>query len=264
VKNIAVLIDFTEGSKAALQQGIAFAKKSGAQLWALHIIATQEKYTQATTELEQYIQSNTKDGIEVKPLVVIGNLAHACNSGLGKVDADLVIICTHGVKGIFQQLFGAQILKLVQSINFPSLVISEQTTTDLSKATNILFPMGPHPDFLVKIKQTSKFAKMLNASITIYEIDRDGADATDLVNHNVDTAVEWFEQEGISYSKVMEEQKMFSVGFSRQTMEYAVDHQIPILSMMATVSKNDALFGFGDKENFLVNNHGIAVLTCND
>ena len=263
MNNIAVLIDFTEGSKAALLQALAIAQKANANLFAIHIVANQEKVKQAEIELDSFLLASNNSVIKVTPIVNFGSLAATCNSTLNKINADLVLICTHGIKGMFQQLFGAQILKLVQAITFPCLVISENTKVDLSKARSILFPIGPHPEFMVKIKQTATFAKFLNASIVLFKIDRNGADAEDLLNKNLEAARNYFTENEISYSKVLEELSGFSVGFSRQTLEFANKNGLSILSMMATVSNNDAVFGYGDKENFLVNNHGISILTCN-
>jgi len=264
MKNIAVLIDFTEGSKSALKQGIAIAKKSGASLFGIHVVSSQDKVEGAEKELTEFIQKNNSDNLSITPVVGVGQLAGATNHILNRIDADLAIICTHGIKGMFQQIFGAQILKLVQAVIFPCLVISEHTKVDLSIASDILFPVGPHPEFIIKVKQTAKLAQLLKATVIVYRIDR-GVDAFDeLVNKNEDLAVNYFDEHNISYKKIIEDQKVFSVGFSRQTLEYATNNAIPIMSLMATVSKNDALFGVGDKENFLVNSAGVSIFTCND
>lgn len=262
MKNIAVLIDFTDGSKTALKQAIAVAKKANGKLSGIHIVSSQDKVKQAESDLDDFLKTNAPD-IEIRPVVGIGGLNAATNSALQKTQADLVFICTHGIKGMFQQLFGAHILKLVQAINCPCLVISEHTKVDLSQTQTILFPIGPHPDYMVKVKQTAGLAKILGASLIIYMIDRNGADANEILNKNIELAESYFTEQQIPYTKVIEELQQFSAGFSRQTMEYAVTNRIPLMSLMATVSDNDALYGYVDKENFLVNNQGISILTCN-
>lgn len=263
MKNIAVLIDFTEGSKTALTQAVAVAKKAKGSLFGIHIVSSQDKVKQAETELDDFLKSNAPE-VEIKPVIGIGGLNSATNSALQKTQAELVFICTHGIKGMFQQLFGAHILKLVQAINCPCIVISEHTRVDLSQTKTILFPIGPHPEYIIKVKQTANLAKLLGASLIIYKIDRGGADADQILNKNIELAESYFNEHQIPYTKVIEELQQFSAGFSRQTMEYAVQHNIPLMSLMATVSEYDALYGYVDKENFLVNNQGISVLTCNN
>jgi hypothetical protein len=164
---------------------------------------------------------------------------------------------------MFQHLFGAQILKLVQGLSYPCIVLHEHGKIDLVNIRKILFPLGPHPDFSIKIMQTGDIAKALGATIVIYEINKPGADFENQLSINSLAAVRYFEEQQIPYEKVMEDPEVISVGHSRQTLEYADKHNLPLISLMATVSKNETLFGMGDKENFLVNDLGIAVLTCN-
>lgn len=264
MKTIAVLIDFTEGSKNALKQAIAFAKKTNASILALHIVASSDKVKEAEINLNNFVNENKKSGIQINAEIGVGGLVEACINTFKKSIPDLIVVCTHGVKGVIQHLFGAHILKLVQGIPYPCLVINENTEFDLSSAKEILFPVGPHPNFIIKIKQTSKIAKALNASIVIYIIDRPGTDFEHHLKKNIELSENYFEQYGINFTKVIEDLNVISVGFSRQTMEYATKSNIHVLSQMASVSKNDIIFGYGDKENFLVNELGISILTCNE
>ncbi len=263
MKNIAVLIDFSEGSRAALLQGAALAKKTNSKLFGIHIVSSIDKVKQAEEDLKKFYATGSSANLDITTAIEVGPLTHATNAILKKIDAALVIICTHGVKGMMQQLFGANILKLVQAITYPCLVISDHTTADLSAANKILFPMGPHPDFMVKIKQTATLAKNLGATIILYWIDKPGADFDGQMSKNIELARDYFNSQNIPYENVTEDIQVISVGFSRQTMEYAANNNISLISVMANISKSDVLFGFGDKENFLVNEQGIAILTCN-
>lgn len=261
MKNIAVLIDFTEGSIAALKQANALVKKKGGTLYGIHIVANMQKVKEAETTLTQFMKQYCDIPFEIH--IAEGSLIPAAQTALKKVSADLVVICTHGVKGMFQHLFGAHILKLIQGITYPCIVLQESSKIDLANTEHILLPIGPHPDFEIKIRQTADLAQTLGASIIIYEIDRPGADFENLLTKHADAAKKYFQENNIPYSNIIEEVKFISVGFSRQTIEYASNNGIAILSLMASVSKNDVVFGFGDKENFLVNEKGVAIFTCN-
>lgn len=262
MKKIAVLIDFTEGSKAALIQAAALAKKINAKVSGLHIVSSQNKVIEATAQLEAFLKEHAGN-VAVESSVSVGSLNSASYEGLKKIEPDLVVVCTHGIKGMFQHLFGAQILKLVQSIPYPCIVIHEKNSIDLANTQKILFPIGPHPEFMTKIKQVSAFAKTLNATVVIYEINRPGGEDENMLMKNLEQAKKYFDEHGVTYTRVFEEVKFFSVGFSRQTIDYASENGISIIGLMATISENEELFGWGDKENFLVNEQGISVLTCN-
>jgi hypothetical protein len=261
MKNIAVLIDFTEGSVAALKQANALVKKRGGKLFGIHIVESVQKVHEAEHALTAFMNKYCDIPFDIH--IAVGSLIPASQNALKKVSADLVIICTHGVKGMFQHLFGAHILKLIQGITFPCIVIQENSQIDLANTQKILLPIGPHPDFEIKIRQTADLAQTIGASIIIYEIDRPGADFENLLSKHSDLAKKYFQEKNVPYTLVIEEVKFISVGFSRQTLEYASRNDIAILSLMSSVSKNDVIFGFGDKENFLVNEKGIAIMACN-
>jgi hypothetical protein len=263
MKNIAVLIDFTEGSKVALKQAAVLAKKTGGTLVGIHIVPTANKVQESEKMLSAFMTEHLPAETPFESAIGEGNLLNAVQDVLKTISADLVIICTHGVKGMVQHLFGAQILKLVQELSYPCIVIQENNTTDLLQAGRILLPVGPHPDFMIKVKQTAAAAMLLQAAIVLYEINRPGSGFENLLDKHSDEAKVLLEEKAIPYTSVIEEMKVLSVGYSRQTLEYASQNGISVISQMSTVSKNDMLFGSGDKENFLVNEQGISILTCN-
>lgn len=263
MNTIVVLIDFTEGSRSALLQAAALANKTNAKLVGLHIVSSVDKIEDAEKLLKHFMNHNLNDSVSHEAIVCEGSLNNAVRSALKKLSPDLVVVCTHGVKGIVQHLFGAQILKLVQEINFPCIVVQENCAMDLIHIDTILFPIGPHPDFTVKIKQTAALAKSLNAKIVIYEIERPNIDFEDILNKNIVAAKEYFQKENINYSVVIEDNKIIALGYFRQTMEYAKENKIYLISQMASVSNNDVIFGVGDKEKFFVNANGLSILSCN-
>ncbi len=262
MQRIAVLIDFTPGSIIALKQAEDLAQKTSAQVHAINVTDSADKVELTGSDLKKFVVANSANPARIQIEIGVGQLLPAVASALKRLQPDLVIVCTHRIKGIAQHLFGANILKLVQSIHFPTIVVHENNKVNISTVTEILFPLGPHPEFETKIKQTAALAKVLNASVTMYEIDSLGSDVDNHLEKNRSTAKKYFMDANIETTNVLDEVKFVSAGYSRQTLEYAVDHQIGLISLMATVSKNDLRFGTGDKENFLVNAAGIPVLCC--
>lgn len=263
MKTIVVLVDFTEGSLIALKQAESLASRSNIKIIGLHVVTSSNKITDAEIQLKEFMDKNINSTIDYEAKVCEGSLIPAIKSALKKISPDLVLVCTHGVKGIAQHLFGAQILKLAQDINYPCIVIQENCAMELLSIDTILFPIGPHPEFSIKIKQTAEIAKLLNAKILIYEIERPNVDFEDILHKNIVEAKEYFNKEQIDYSVIIEDNKVISLGYFRQTMEYAIQNKIYLISQMASVSNNDVIFGVGDKEKFFVNANGLSILSCN-
>lgn len=264
MKKIAVLIDFTDGSKTALRQACQLASKSGAAIHVVNIVDSPDKSLRAEQALSNVIEEHATCKVKAHTEVGVGPLFTAVPSLLKKIEPDLVIICTHGIKGMFQHLFGAHILKLVQTIDYPTIVIQGNNKINFAEINKILMPIGPHPDFSIKVEQTASLAKALDAEVVVYEIDREGFDSGDyLMDKNRNLICQYFDDHQVAYSKKVDDLKVISAGFSRQTLEFGSQENVSLISLLSTVSKDEVVFGVGDKENFLVNAYGIPILCCN-
>lgn len=96
------------------------------------------------------------------------------------------------------------------------------------------------------------------ALYTIYKTDRLDEETAE----NVGKCEDYFAEEGIKYALVEEDAKIFSVGYSRQTIAHARDHETHLIRIMAQVAGDTKVFGNVDKENIILNDLGIPVLCC--
>jgi hypothetical protein len=99
--------------------------------------------------------------------------------------------------------------------------------------------------------------------VIIYEIHKIAHESDASKSENLQKAKSTFERNKISFEKVNEDFDQFSMGYSKQTMSFASKNQVQLLSLMATISKNETPMRVPDKEHFLTNEEGIPVLCCN-
>jgi nucleotide-binding universal stress UspA family protein len=260
MKRIAAFVDFTEGCKIALKQAAVVAKATGAELYAVYILTGDDNTAAKEEELWTFTQ--TVPGLEnIKVQVGTGDLLDGAAQTLRFIHPDLVVVGTHGIKGIKQHLFGAHILKLVEAIPFPSIVVQENTVVRESGFKHILFPVSAHPEFQVQSEQTAKIAAIFQSEIVQYEIAKGPAmDDTRLENTRQATA--YLESHQIRSQYVLEEATVVSVGNSRQALKYAAENNMDLISSMAEVAPNDISLGRPDMENLLTNPQGIPILCC--
>lgn len=259
---VAVLIDFTEGCKIALHQARVVAQKVGTGLSVINFIGNTSE-EEVKEEVRKFTASVLGDSIPFEPVAAHGDVLHNTTFVLSHIDPVLVVVGTHGIRGIKQQLFGAHILKLVQSIAYPCLVVQENTVVNESGLNAILFPVGPHPQFHIKIEQTAALAKIFGSMVVEYEIERSMLEPNPAVVANRKAARDYFEEHGINFQQVMEDTTIVSLGYARQTIKYAADHHFNAISVMSDVPADDVYLGRTDKENLLTNPAGIPVLCCN-
>lgn len=263
MNRIVVLIDFTEGCKVAIEQAKVIAKYANAKIVALHFVTKNDNLNEVEKDLSLFTSNTMGEETNFETIISAGELMHNAAAELVRIDPMLVVVGTHGVKGIKQNLFGAHILKLVQSIPFPCLVVQENTKVNTLGIKKILFPVGPHKSYAIKTAQTAMMAGIFDADIVQYEIERPLIAPDPELLKNMKDAKEFFQTSNNRFSEVKEDSKVISVGYARQTINYAEENKFDIISLMSDVPMEDAYIGRTDKENFLTNAAGIPVLCCN-
>lgn len=263
MNSIAVLIDFTEGCKVAIEQAKVIAMHADAKIVAVHFLMKNDNQIEVEKELSLFVGKVMGEETNFETVIATGELMHNAAAELGRINPMLVVVGTHGVKGIKQNLFGAHILKLVQAIPYPCLVVQENTKVNAVGIKKILFPVGPHKMYAIKTEQTAMMAKIFDADIVQYEIERPLITPDPALIKNMKEAKEYFQTSNNRFSEIKEESKVISVGFARQTINYAEENKFDLIALMSDVPVDDAYIGRTDKENFLTNAAGIPVLCCN-
>ena len=264
MQKICVFIDFTDGCKIALKQASVFAQKINATICLLNIVENVSEVEKTKVQLLKFAKQAVGHSVLMEAYAGVGGLMDAAPAQLNKIHPDLVFIGTHGIKGLKQKFLGADILKLVKVITFPCIVVQENSEIKVNGFEKILFPVGPHHNFVVKMKQTAAFAKRFGCRIVIYEIAKEGFDIGGMVGKNINLAKSYFAEQVIPFECISEEMTVFSAGNSRQTLNFAEKNNFDVISIMSTISQNEILYGATDKENLLVNSFGIPIFCCNE
>lgn len=263
---ICVLVDFSPASKVAIGYSCTIAKKAGATLQLLHVAKPSEEHEidDVRKKLREFASDtdvcNTKSELIVEP----GDFQLLIPDLLDKHGSDLVIIATHGVRGIFHTMQGPEVLKLIQKIRIPSLVIQQSTPRDFKGYDSILLPISPHKNIRVKIDQTAAIAKIFNSKVLIYILTPPEGELEPSLQHNLEIAEKTFEKLGVEYEEVYETSKVYGVGYARQALEFVKSRQIDLFSIMAHASEEHSYFGNVERSHFILNDTGIPVLCCNE
>jgi universal stress protein A len=135
LRRILVPIDFSDCSKKALDYAIPFTRQFGAELNLLHVV---EPYP-AVPEMAPYDAETIEEGrLELEALRKdLGNVG-PCSTLVRKgappteitsaardLDVDLIIISTHGRKGLSRMFLGSTAERIVRSAPCPVLIVRE-------------------------------------------------------------------------------------------------------------------------------------------
>lgn len=143
IKTILVPIDFSDYSKNALRYSVNLAKKFSSKMFLIYVIepmiypadfsmgqvavptADLDMTQRAEEELNNLAKNEIDSSIEVKTIIKSGKPFVEIIETAAEVDADLIIIATHGHTGVEHLLFGSTAEKVVRKAPCPVLTIRE-------------------------------------------------------------------------------------------------------------------------------------------
>jgi nucleotide-binding universal stress UspA family protein len=141
IKSILFPTDFSEGSSQALQYAVDMSKRYGAKLYLLHIIYDVAKATGwyvphvSMDQMYKDIEEGAKKELErfgLEELRELKNLERSVHLGVpheeilnfaNKNKIDIIIMGTHGRKGIDRMLFGSTAAQVVRYAPCPVLTV---------------------------------------------------------------------------------------------------------------------------------------------
>ncbi len=132
-ERIAITVDFSDSDNAALSQAVLQAQKH-TTLLLIHIVETagalllgdEIKDHESTTDikqLEQYKMYLVDKGYNVETALGYGNPKKQIPIIVNKKKADLLIMATHGHKGLKDFIFGTTLNKVRHSVKIPVLIV---------------------------------------------------------------------------------------------------------------------------------------------
>jgi len=261
---IVALIDFTPTTEVVISFAKKIAQQKKAEVTLLTIIAKNagEATAETAAKMAAYGKVLTDAGVKCDIEIGEGSFFSVVGVCVDKLQASLAIVGTHGKKGIMQSLLGANILKLVQMLHLPCLVVQDDSVYPEGGFKNVLFPIAAHSRYEMKIEQTRQLMAA-NGVANLYAIYKTDSLENEL-KQNLKLSEEVFKKYDVKYTIVNEEATLYSVGFSRQSIEYMKKHKTDLVAIMSQVSHLNTFFGKADKENIILNPMATPVLCCND
>jgi len=262
IKKIIVPVDFTEASEQSTMQAIEIAKKANSSVTLFHVINddTESKNRQTGVEdkLKEKVNQIHKEGIQSDFQIAFGSIFNVIPQVANKFDHQLMVIGTHGLKGIKQKLLGADMLKLIRKIKIPCLVV--QSDCICRDFNPIVFPVGGHEGFESLIDATAMLAKLFGSEVHIYSVIRKSDEGSKKLKENTALAIKQFEEGKISVKRISEESTVFSVGYAKQTLQYANNVNAGLISIMSVKTDEYYYFAQSDKESMINNEFHIPIL----
>ncbi len=258
---ILVPIDFTPVSTNAVNHAIAVGKALNSELHLLHIVAKKTSFAEARQRLEAFAkeQLSSFEGI-VKTTVRIGHVFDDIDDVSVEMDANLVIMGTHGLKGM-QFITGGRALKIVRECSVP-VIITQSRPIRETGYDDIVVPLDLHQDTKQKLAIVAEMATYFKGRVHIISPAESDEFLGNQLRRNVGFASDYFEERSIQYTTKISEHD--SGAFVKDVIRYAASIEADLISIM-NFHENSlmGILGTSYEQQIITNEAEIPVLVLN-
>ena len=184
-KNILFLTDFTEASKAACSYALAFGRSFGARLYPAHVVepvipgeletpVTPEVVTNIENQKRRELADLVKNaGLDYQGLVAEGAIETIVTAWTAEHGIDLIVIGTHGRKGMERLFLGSTAESIFRAANCPVLTVGPNVRPSPSaelKLNKVLFATSLTKEAEPALSYALSFARGCDAKLTILHV----------------------------------------------------------------------------------------------
>ena len=256
-KPIIVPWDFTHTTRNALLHAIKLTNKIPITL--LNIVKKDSNVNDAMAELEKAKKEivetyNTTVNIEVR----VGSIFSTITEYANEIDALLVMMGTHGVKGM-QKLTGSWALKVISTSSVPFIVVQGPPKTD--EYANIVVPIDYRIESKQKLQWVYYLAENFNSKVHVLVPNTTDKLMTQKIENNLQYAKKYLEGKDVDYEIT---KSMAKGSFAKQTLDFAryIDADIIAIVITKDLTINDYVFG-ADEQQIIANELEIPVICIN-
>jgi len=252
--HILVPYDNSDASKVALHSAVSLAKRTSAKLTAVYVKKTDNDplANEVSIEIEQ---ESKAAGIDILFLQPTGKMYREVVDTIEKVDADMIIMGSHGVSGFEEFWIGSNAYRVVSSASVP--VITIQADFKGKTFTKLIVPIDQSKETRQKIPTVIEFARLYDSSIHLLGTTKYTDDEShQTVKRYLEQSREMLEKAGVQSSSSYS----LGVNIAKATLDAAKEQHADLIVMMSESEPSSGLF-MGSNAQQVVNHSPVPVLT---
>ena len=184
MKKIIVPIDFSEYSEYALKAAAKLAKKSNAELLALHMLEMSDVMLTGAGEqpqkviyflklaeqrFEDFLKKDYLEGLTITPIVKHFKVFSEVNEIAKKYEADLIVMGSHGASGAKEFFVGSNTERVVRNAEIPVLVVKNDIAN--INFDIVVFACGFGEDSIEAYLKASSVFNRMNAKMYLVHVN---------------------------------------------------------------------------------------------
>lgn len=192
ISNIVVPVDFSHAARNAVRFAGELALKFGATLTAAHIVPSfaafnyafpgdvqefeKKAFDEARTRLPEEIPQALREQLRTRTVVKAGDVRDELLGIVGDEKADLVVMGTHGRRGVERLFLGSTTENMLRRIPVPVLTVSERGSAKRTESPfdppfqRILYASDLSEASVAGLRFCGEFARSLGAHLSLLHV----------------------------------------------------------------------------------------------
>lgn len=260
LKKLILLIDFTGVSQLAVEHAAIIARQSVCLVTLLHIADASKKSEEKEikSQIREFANHLEKEGISFAIQINYGSFFDVIADSIQALNSDMIIIGTHGIKGINHNFVSSNISRLIKLISIPAFIVQGHSQPPPEGYSNILLPMIDIKETQILEKPVELFASIFKSKL--FFLTYHNKENIEEFTKNAKEHVNRFKELGFSTNMEMEETSVYTSSYAKSIVQYADIEDIDVIALVFHESGDMKNFDTEDMENILLNRLGKPVL----
>jgi nucleotide-binding universal stress UspA family protein len=260
-KIILVPTDFTKVSENALSHALLVAKTISADIHVVHILDNKKGISEAKFKLEALKEIVQKEnGVQINTIARLGNIFEDIDKVATEIDANLIIMGTHGLRGM-QFFTGSRALKIVTESMVPFIVVQERPIRPHGYH-KLVVPLDLHKETKQKLSLVADMAKYFGSKVHLISPGETDEFLQNQLNRNIIFAKQYFNEKSIPYEVEITEEK--TSGFVTALLKYSAGIEADLICIMNFFDTSFmSIFSSSYEQQIITNEAQIPVLCIN-
>ena len=260
-KNLIVVPwDFTPVAAYALAHAVKISKMVGNDISLLHVVdagISSKALAEAKAQLQKAVDDNSKKyNVVLSWQISKGSIFHEIAEFANEKEASLVIMGTHGMKGM-QKLTGSWALKVMVKSKTPFIVVQDPPA-DQGRYHNIVFPIDFRSENKEKMKMAIFMGKYFESKIHMLVSVSTDKNILKKTKINLNFAIKYLIQNNIEY----EIHDMPKGNIADQTIDFAQKSNADLILIVTTKNITFADYILGASEQQIIANSSKIPVCC--
>lgn len=259
---ILVPTDFTKVADCAINHAMTVAAKTGASVHLLHVVEKQAHVDEVRRKLEIEADRarNWNQKVTVVPVVRIGSIYDDIADTAAELDAGLIIMGTHGMRGM-QFITGSRALRVITGSNVPFVVVQERMIKDAGYR-NIVVPLDLHKETRQKLTLVAEMAKTFGSKVHLITPREDDEFLHKQLLNHIKFANHYLDERGIEHVATIT--KADSGDFVKEVIRHSVEIDADLIAIMNLTEGNIfGVLGVPYEQEIIANEAMIPVMCMN-